>query len=93
VVDQTAFDFHPPQIFGGFDPPEYVGGLQHVSISQNTRISFPKTFQPPSLGFYSFLWDVTLEQRQSASMVIRRRPCHCLSVLVSVMKKQRSENP
>jgi hypothetical protein len=37
---------------------------RHCSVRlfpQNTRISFAKTFQPPSLGFYSFFWDMILE--------------------------------
>jgi hypothetical protein len=37
---------------------------QHTSISQNTRISFAKTFQPPSLDFYSFLWDTRLAMKR-----------------------------
>jgi hypothetical protein len=39
---QTAFDFHPPKTSGGF-----FALPQQASISQNTRMSLAKTFQPP----------------------------------------------
>ncbi len=38
---QTAFDFHPPQIFGGFNAP-----LQQASLSQNAQWRSQKPFKP-----------------------------------------------
>jgi hypothetical protein len=38
---QTAFDFHPPKIFGGFDAP-----LQPVSLSQNAQWRSQNPFKP-----------------------------------------------
>jgi hypothetical protein len=38
---QTAFDFHPPQIFGGFNAP-----LQQASKSQNAQWRSQKPFKP-----------------------------------------------
>jgi len=38
---QTAFDFHPPQIFGGFNAP-----LQPASLSQNAQWRSQKPSKP-----------------------------------------------
>jgi hypothetical protein len=38
---QTAFDFHPPKIPGGFNAP-----LQQASLSQNAQWRSQKPFKP-----------------------------------------------